>query len=361
MVGQGELAELLAPDGTVLVPAKNYAAAEYLGAGLYAFKEHGTASWQVYNAKGELAVEEPVFGFGQWQNGLLSFWTADYTAFFNTDGQVQPGLRLGLQPGVFRLGHLYGVQDVNGQTWFDEHGRTVWSVGRDRQLAPGVNLLTVLENRDVNYLVYYPQVELDNRAAAGQEAVWGRLNRALEDNALGEYYDSYMLRDELQFRVSGEFAIVSSGAVLTAVQRLRLDDSWQSYQAGNGEPEEQVHTVCFDKENGQLYNLSDLFKPGVNWRLELLEPARGTYSVSQAGQGLPENSEVLDFLERRLPRTVEFSLSWNTLTLYIPLSDGSCQPLEIYYQDIEELIDMEGELWQRMRTVDSPAQLPESR
>lgn len=361
LVGQGEQAELLAADGTVLVPAKNYAAAEYLGAGLYAFKEQGTASWQVYNAQGDLAVEEPVFGFGQWQNGLLSFWTADYTAFFNAEGQVQPGLRLGLQPGVFRLGHLYGVQDVNGQTWFDEHGRTVWSVGRDRQLAPGVSLLTVLENRDVNYLVYYPQVELNSRAAAGQEAVWERLNRALEDNALGEYYDSYMLRDELQFRVSGDFVIVSSGAVLTAVQRLRLDDSWQSYQAGNGEPEEQVHTVCFDKENGQLYNLSDLFKPGVNWRLELLEPARGTYSVSQAGQGLPENPEVLDFLERRLPRTVEFSLSWNTLTLYIPLSDGSCQPLEIYYQDIEELIDMEGELWQRMRTVDSPAQLPESR
>ncbi len=361
LVGQGEQAELLAADGTVLVPAKNYAAAEYLGAGLYAFKEQGTASWQVYNAQGDLAVEEPVFGFGQWQNGLLSFWTADYTAFFNAEGQVQPGLRLGLQPGVFRLGHLYGVQDVNGQTWFDEHGRTVWSVGRDRQLAPGVSLLTVLENRDVNYLVYYPQVELNSRAAAGQEVVWERLNRALEDNALGEYYDSYMLRDELQFRVSGDFVIVSSGAVLTAVQRLRLDDSWQSYQAGNGEPEEQVHTVCFDKENGQLYNLSDLFKPGVNWRLELLEPARGTYSVSQAGQGLPENPEVLDFLERRLPRAVEFSLSWNTLTLYIPLSDGSCQPLEIYYQDIEELIDMEGELWQRMRTVDSPAQLPESR
>lgn len=361
LVGQGELTELLAPDGTVLVPAKNYAAAEYLGAGLYAFKEQGGAAWQIYNAQGELAVEEPVFGFGQWQNGLCSFWTADYTGFFNAEGQVQPGLRLDLQPGVFRLGHLYGVKDVNGQTWFDEHGHTVWSVGRDRELLPGVNLLTVLENRDVNYLVYYPQVELSNRATDEDVAVWGRLNRALEDNALGEYYDSYMLRDELQFRVSGDFAIVSSGAVFSVVQTLRLDDSWQSYQTANNGQEKQVHTVCFDKDSGQLYNLSDLFKPGVNWRVELLEPARGTYSVSQAGQGLPENPEVLDFLERRLPRTMEFSLSWSTLTLYIPLSDGSCQPLEIYYQDIEELIDMEGELWQRMRTVDSLNNLPESR
>lgn len=359
LVGKNGFKQLLAADGTVAAPAKNYAAAEYLGAGLYAFKEQGAAAWKVYNAKGEQPVGEPVFGFGQWQNGLRSFWTADYTGFFNAEGQVQPGLRLDLQPGVFRLGHLYGVQDGNGQTWFDEHGRTVWSVGRDRELAPGVCLLTVLENRDVNYLVYYPQVEISGEAE--QPAFWDRLNRALEDNALGENYDSYMLRDELQFRVSGDFSIVSSGAVLSVVQRLHLDDSWQSYQAGNGGPEEQVHTVCFDKENGQLYNLSDLFKPGVNWRVELLEPARGTYSVSRAGQGLPENPEVLDFLERRLPRTVEFSLSWSTLTLYIPLSDGSCQPLEIYYQDIEELIDMEGELWQRMRTVDSADKLPESR
>jgi len=348
LVSQGELTELLAPDGAVLVPAKNYAAAEYLGHGLYAFKEQGAAGWLVYNAQGELLLppDELVYGFGEWQNDLCSFWTADHTGFFNTEGQVQPGLRLNLQPGVFRLGQLYGVLDGNGQTWFDEHGRTVWSEGRDRELTPEVKLLTVLENRSVDYLVYYPQVE------GKLDADWNKLNRALADNALGDCYDSYLLRGELQFMVSGDFELLASGGVLTVVQHLRLDDSWRSYGEnpnGAGGLEEQVFTVCFDKDSGQMYSLNDLFKPGVDWRVELLEPARGTYSVRQAGLGLPEEPEVQNFLERRLPRSVEFSLSRSTLTLYTTLSSGACQPLEIYYQDIEELIDMEGELWQRLK------------
>ena len=351
VVWQDGQAKLIAPDGSVLVPAGEYAAVENLGYGIYAFKEQGAAGWQVYNAEGRLLVAEPVYGFGSWQNGLCSFWTADYTSFFNEEGKVQTGLRLDLQPGVFRLGQLFGVQDVNGQTWFDEHGRTVWSVGRDCELKPEVNLLTVLENRSVNYLVYYPQVEIANNAALDSEqaSVWKRLNKILADNALGEYYESYQLRDEVQFMVNGDFELLRSGSVLTAVQHLRLDDSWRTYDDVPGGREEHVFTACFDAETGQLYSLSDLFKPGVNWRVELLEAARGTYSVRQAGLGQPENPEVLDYLERRLPRIMEFSLGRDTLTLYTTLSDGNCQYLEIYYQDIEELIDMEGELWRRLK------------
>lgn len=351
LVWQSDQAGLITPDGSLVVPAKDYAAVARLGNGLYAFKEQGALGWLVYNAKGEplLPEGELVYGFGSWQNDLCSFWTANYTSFFNSDGQVQPGLRLDLQPGVFRLGNLFGVQDVNGQTWFDEHGHTVWSVGRDQELTPEVNLLTVLENRSANYLVYYPQTETVGVLDKNQAEVWRRLNRVLEDNALGEYYESYELRGELQFVVRGDFELIESGTVMTAVQHLYLDDSWRTYEDVPGGQEEHIATVCFDKETGQLYTLSDLFKPGVNWRSELLEPARGTYSVRQAGLGLPENPEVQDFLERRLPRIVEFALGKNTLTLYTTLSDGSCQSLEIYYQDIEELIDMEGELWLRLK------------
>ncbi len=351
LVWQAGRAGLIAPDGSLVVPAGDYASVLRLGNGLYAFKEQGALGWRVYNADGGLLLpeDELVYGFGSWQNGLCSFWTADYTSFFNMEGQVQPGLRLDLQPGVFRLGNLFGVQDVNGQTWFDEHGHTVWSVGRDQQLTPEVNLLTVLENRSANYLVYYPQTETLGTLDKGQTEIWSRLNRVLEDNALGEYYESYELRGELQFVVRGDFELIESGAVMTAVQHLHLDDSWRTYEDVPGGQEDHIATACFDKETGQLYALGDLFKPGVNWRSELLEPARGTYSVRQAGLGLPENPEVQDFLERRLPRIVEFSLGRNTLTLYTTLSDGSCQSLEIYYQDIEELIDMEGELWLRLK------------
>lgn len=336
---------LLSVDGA-WVSEPVYAAGEYLENGLYALKLAGEPGYVLVDSLGERIVEDTVYGFGEWTDGVLSFWTDGYTGFVSSDGVLLSGLELNVQPGVFRTGNLFGVRDDNGLTWFDEQGQTIYSVGRDRSLTEGVQLLTVLENNSADYLVYYPQVE----TAEGVEgaATWRRLNNLLAESALGEYYDSYRDGDELKFTVSGKFGLVQTGGVLTVVQRLSIDDSWRDE---NGGVEEVVQTVCFNKDSGRQYRLADLFLDSANWRTELLEPARGAYSMQCAGQGVPENEEVLEFLDKRLSRNVPFSLGDDSLTIYITLSDGASKQLNVFYQDIEGLIDQEGTLWQSLQVT----------
>lgn len=337
---------LIGPEGQLLVELKEYADSRYLGEGLYAFREQGEPAWTVFNSQGKQTVAEPVYEFGSWSGGLLAFCTESYTGFLNKEGQVQSGLELSLLPDVCREGNLYYLQDANGLTWFDEHGLTLWDSGRERELAPGVRLLTVWENTSGAYMVSYPQVETE---AAGY---WTSLNRALAENALGECYAEYRLGDELQYTVRGGFELSPVGQIMNVKQRLVLDDSWAA--GGSSGLEEQINTVCFGLADGRQYNLAELFRRGVNWRSELLEPARGAYSVRCAGNNEGEDPEVLEFLERRLPRNIEFSLSYDKLGLYIPLSNGRNELVEIHFQDIEQLLDEDGELWQRLR-ADGPA------
>lgn len=333
---------LLTPEG-VWAAEPVYADGQYLDHGVYALKHTGEPGYLLVNELGEPVVEETVYGWEEWQNGLLACHTAAATLFINTDGELQPGLELAISPGVFRLGKLYGVQDANGMSWFDDAGHTVYSMGRDRDLSDGVRLLTVLENADINYLVYYPQAE----AAEGSlNSTWRRLNQALSDNALGEYYDSYTSGGELKFAVRGDCRLQTAGGVITAIQKLTLDDSWEA----EGGVEEAVHTVCFDAATGRQYRLADLFADNVNWRQELLEPARAAYTL-QTAAGVPEQPEMQEILSKRLSRNLDFSLSDEGLTLYFALANGMVQPVQIPYQNIDALLDKEGALWQNLQGI----------
>ena len=312
-------------------------AGEYLGNGVYALRQAGQPTYLLVNALGEQIVPEPVYGYDEWQNGLLACRTADKTLFINRSAQLQEGAEFALQPNVSRLGQLYSVQDYNGMTWYAADGSIIYSAGRERDLTAGVKLTTVVENSSAAYLVGYPQVVADDEA---DNRTWRRLNTALAEAALGDNYDSYAADDELEFTVSGDYQLITCGRIMTAVQQLRLDDSWAA-----GGVEDVVQTVCFDAASGRQYSLADLFDDGVNWRLLLLEPARSTYTRLCAAAGVAEEPEMQSQLQNRLPRHVEFALGDEALTLYFSLSGGTVQPIEIAYSQIDAMIDKEGELW----------------
>lgn len=335
---------LLTPEG-VWAASPAYDGGEYLGHGVYAMRQPGEPCYDLLNILGDRVVSEQVFGWESWQNGLLPVHTLDKTLFVGTDAQLVDWLELPHSPGVFRLGQLFGVFDENGLSWFDDAGNTVYSVGRDRDLPGGVRLLTVLEAADVHYMVYYPQAE----AAEGNlNSSWLRLNRALAENALGDQHDAYAAGDELNFAVSGSCRLLEAGGVLTAVQTLYLDDSWEE----DGGREQVVQTVCFDTTTGRQYRLADLFADDVNWRTELLEPLRAACQAQTAGG--PRQTELLALLERRLERDQEFSLDTAELTLYFALSDGTVQEITLAYRDIDGWLDKAGALWQNLQS-EAPA------
>lgn len=326
---------LLTPEG-VWAAEPQYLAGEYLDNGVYALKLAGEPGYRLLNALGEDIVGQTVYRYDDWQNGLLACYTAEHTLFINRRAEVQPGLVLGLQPGVFRLGELFGVRDENGQSWFNEDGQTIYSEGRDRELGDGVRLVTALQNADPAYMVYYPQIE----AAGG---AWQRLNTELAEQALGDYYNSYAAGREVNFTVYGDYQLLTQGEVMTVVQKLTVDDSWQKE---GGQQEQVISSVCFDKRTGRQYRLGDLFKADVNWRSELLEPLLGSYSLLCAAEAQPEQPEMLVTLQKRLPRNVDFALGSDGLQIYFGLSDGTAEAIPLFYEDIEALLNTDGALWQ---------------
>lgn len=340
LVAQQGLYGLLTADGAYAL-APQFASGRYLGGGMYAMKLVEQPGWRIYNTLGESVLEDTVYDIGDWVDGLLACQTQSGTCFLNTSAEVAEEFALEHQPGVFRLGQLYGIVDDNGQVWFDEERKVIYSVGRDRTLTEGVELRTVAENEDAAYMVYYPQIETTEETDG---AAWRHLNSTLADNALGDYMDEYRTRGELNYTVRGDFELVQTGAVATVVQRLQLDDSWDAA----GSVEQVVQTVCFDTVDGRQYALSELFGRNVNWRVDLLEAARAAYTALCAAEGQQENPEVQEILSRRLSRNTLFSLDEQSLTLYISLSDGSYLELPLNYGNIATLLDEDGELWQRM-------------
>lgn len=340
LVAQQGLYGLLTADG-VYALAPQFASGQYLGGGMYAMKLAEEPGWRIYNALGEPVLDEVVYEIGEWVGGCLVCQTESGTAFLNDAAEVVEIWAQEHQPGVFRLGQLYGIADDNGLVWFDEERSVIYACGRDRVLTDGVELQTMAENADAAYMVYYPQVQTSEEAAG---AAWRRLNNALAANALGDHQDEYRTRGELNYTVSGDFELVQAGAVITAVQRLVLDDSWDVA----GSVEATVQTVCFDMIDGRQYALGELFDRNVNWRTDLLTAAQASYTTLCAGTAQPENPEVQEILSRRLSRNTEFALAGDSLVLYLALSDGSYLELPVLYDNIADLVDEDGELWQRM-------------
>ena len=336
-----ELFGLLTPDG-VWAAGPAYQGGEYLGNGVYALKLAGAPGYSLLNSLGEPIVSGTVYGYDSWHNGLLACYTAEHTLFVNRSAELQQGMALPLMPGVFRLGNMFGVKDANGQSWFNDEGIAVYGEGRNRQLTEGVQLYTVLENANPAYMVYYPQIEYSREAASSN---WRRLNTELAEQALGDYYDSYNAGGKLKFTMRGDFLLAAQGDILTAVQKLNLDDTWR---AEDGQTEQIIHTVCFDKTNGRQYRFADLFADNVNWRTELLTPLHDAYSLACAAAAEEEKPEVLVTLQKRLPRNVEFLPAGDAVTLYFALSDGTVAEVPLYYGDIEDLLDKEGALWQAL-------------
>lgn len=365
LVMQDGLYGLLTADGAYAL-APQFAGGKYLGSGLYAMKLVEEPGYRIYNALGEAVVDDVVYQIGEWVGGNISCQTESGTVFIN-ENTVDIEKWEQHMPGVFRLGRLYGVADANGLTWLAEVEAVgtsgndsgndsdnddldgycvVYEAGRSRELTDGVELVTVAECNDAAYMVYYPQIETTDETAG---AAWRRLNSELKENGCA-YLDEYKTRGELNYVVSGEFGLIESGAVLTVVQNLQLDDSWDVAGGANqvGQVEQVIETVCFDKIDGRQYNLGELFERNVNWRTDILPAARAVYSAQCVAAGQQENPEVQEILGRRLNRGTAFALAEGGLVLYLALSDGGYQELALSYDGIGELIDTDGELWQRL-------------
>lgn len=94
--------------------------------------------------------------------------------------------------------------------------------------------------------------------------------------------------------------------------------------------------------------MADLFVDGFNWRSELLQPLTVSYELQCAGRGEAVLVEVVELLEKRLARNVEFACGADGITLYFALSDGYNVAIELLYTDIDEWLDKDGVMYEAL-------------
>lgn len=323
-----------------------YRGGVYLDNGIYAMALMDEPGYHIVNALGENIIDGVVYRYEDWANGLMACHTADKTLFVNTQGKQEADLTLALTPNVVWQGRLYGVMDENGASWFDGDGRVVFAEGRERQLTENVRLVTVLENTFGGYLAYYPQVEGEKLSAQ-----WNKLNTVLKNAAVDDYFADCIDGEDINFTANGDFVLTEQGNVMTVCQRLTLEDSQQSDGVEN-----VLNTVCFDKTNGRQYRLGDLFADNFNWRTELSELLTINYQLQSAGRGEVTLVEVIELLEKRLARNVDFSCGADGVTLYFALSDGHNVGIDLLYADVDEWLDKDGALWQALGMAAQPTE-----
>lgn len=340
----GALWGLLTPDG-VWALAPDYRGGEYLDNGVYAMALAGEAGYHIVNALGEMIVDGVVYDYDEWQQGLLACHTATDTQFVNSDAEPESDLIFWLTPGAIWQDGLYGVMAEDGAIWYNRDGEKVFSEGRERDLSDDIRLECELEAAD-GYMVYYPQVAGGDKLGSQ----WRRLNTALKEQAVDDYQAWDADGNEVNFVVRGDYQLMSCGDVLTVCQRLQLDDSWRS----DGGRESVVHTLCFDASSGRQYRLGDLFKDSFNWRTDLGDVLAISYEVQTAARGEVTLVEVLELLDKRLSRNVDFACGADGVTLYFGLSDGANVGIELLWADIDEWIDRDGALWQALGFANLP-------
>lgn len=340
---------LIDTDGEFVVDAE-YAYVENLKNGYYRmYVKEETASY-IYNSKGELVTEEKVYEVGSWVDGSISIVTDTATRFIMADVGLLAHPVLEMQSGVSMVDNLYLITDDNGMTYFNDE-IVIYSVGRESQFAQGINLHTITLNDDANYLVNYPEIEVDEDKVISSVDMnlWDDLNEDFLANVKGSYLTGLYDEDgDVNYHVNGYFKYTECGNTVSVIQTLAITDPWY-----NGlHTEYELSTICFDKYTGEQYLLSSLFNKDVDWRRELLEAAKVGYTAYSAGNGIAENPEILAFLEDALPYNVLFTLAIDSLTLYVPLSDGTYGIVPIYYQDFEQLINEDGNLWQDIKATE---------
>lgn len=341
----GELWGLLTPDG-VWALGPEYRAGVYLGNGVYAMALCGQPGYHIVNSLGEKIVDTVVYCYDEWQQGLLACHTADSTRFVDINARQRAELALPLTPGAVWQDDMYGVMNAEGAIWYTAEGKKVFAGGRECLLGANDELQLGCElEAAAGYLVYYPQVTGADKLGN----TWRRLNTALKEQAVDDYATEYADADEINFMVCGDYELTRCGNVMTVCQRLQLDDSWQME---GGATENVAHTVCFDAASGRMYRLGDLFVAGFGWRTELGGLLATSYDVQCAQAGEAAQEEVLELLNRRLSRNMDFVPEADGVWLYFTLLDGRVVKIELMWADVDEWINRDGNLWQGLALDD---------
>lgn len=150
-----------------------------------------------------------------------------------------------------------------------------------------------------------------------------------------------------QASLNGDFEVTFFNEILLGIR------FWgYSVVPGAAHPRKIDVGIHYDLFSGQIYSLTDLFKPGVNYQAKILEICeREGQNLRLEPKGLWNGWTHADFADSWIGSDKAFSLQLGSLRVYtIPrYATGSIGGYQLGYEALKENLNMKGALWQALQ------------
>lgn len=325
---------LINEEGEFVIPA-DQKVAENIGNGYFMFGDSALAPKTIYNSDGKMVANGIIKANG-WFGSYLNVETEQETKFIDVQNGLVNDVQMAACSGAVYYGSRIAVPTVNGIDYYDTNGNMLESYGLYFAIGEDCNMSVCREAPDAYLEIIYPEIKTDSSAL--QES-FAAISDRLKENALADYASLYRDPDgSINYLVQGSFEYSVAGSVATVLQTTRFleNDTDTEYEA-----------VCFDVNDGEIYNFSSLFVPEFNWRVDLKDLLVDAYVRQCPDISQEVNHDVIAVLGEKLDRNIGFLLEPEGMTLHIPVGD-SAEEIFLSYNDLQQYIDKDSELWLHM-------------
>ncbi|HWR60865.1 MAG TPA: WG repeat-containing protein [Clostridia bacterium] len=328
--------------GEFVIPAE-YGQIADLGNGIYAVPEAqdvyfgtGFVKKALFDRHGKQLTGFSFYDLERLEKGLISASDEKTTYLVDDKGQEVTGIPRAEGIGSIKFqGSMYKVEVDNELYYLSQDGKKVWASDDTIRFEGGPEVRRKTFRPDRCMLIQYPEL-----AGLADLKVQESINTMLKNNFVGDGKgsnkegDMYTDSIEVSFTAekNKELLIISKGGYYYPIG------------AAHGQPTREEYHI--DTRSGKLYTLEDLFKAGSDYKAKLTEIVKG--KIARANEELGEQlySEEIGDIEAE----IGYIFGKESLRIYFyPYAIASYAAgfpeFDIGYEELKDLINTEGELW----------------
>jgi hypothetical protein len=251
-------------NGKVILP-QEFAGIERLGDNLFAAaKETSEVFWYrdlpkaLFDRNGRQLSDYVYYDLSKAGDGLISAADLQYTSLLDETGQVYDKLPKIRGNGTFEIKNGLIKALIDQQlAYYSLDGKLIWQESASYTLAGGLQVTRQKYSPDRFLLIYYPEM-----AGLADAAVQNSINTTLKTTFINSGSpDSEMPHGTAYF--TGDFSLEQIPNLLVVKKTGYL----YPLGAAHGQPSQQY--IHLDTRTGKIYQLKDLFKPGVDYKTRL--------------------------------------------------------------------------------------------
>ncbi|MBE1442172.1 WG repeat-containing protein [Paenibacillus sp. OAS669] len=288
--------------------------------------------YAIADLNGKIRTEFKYYEVNPYHKGLASVYDASQTYFIDRSGNAASGYPKVNGSGTVKLEDSLIQANVDRRlSYLDRSGRVVWHQNTVIPLRLTYKVKEEKYKPNRNYLVYYPQLE-GMRERAAQQRVNDRLKSLSQVKPVPA-------GEQLSYSYDGDFEITFFKKNLLVVE---LDGYNYPFGAAHGMPTRVYAHV--NVEDGQFYELKDLFKPGSPYVRVLSD------IIARQIREDPQYSYVFPNTYQGIKPDQPFYVTEHALHIYFqpyeiaPYAAGF-PTFTIPFVQIMSLIDVNGSFW----------------